>query len=97
MSMSPPRVLVATLWQRTNEKGNAYLTGLPGKARLIGFRDDTLPEGTPTWQPIVRPAKKQQEDAPGGTQTSRRWRLAGGPPSVGAQRYQRPQAKKPTA
>ena len=34
------KVLIATLWQRTSGKGNEYLSGFLGKARIIGFRGE---------------------------------------------------------
>ena len=50
-------VLIAALWQRTSAKGTPYLSGFLGKARLVAFRRDPLPEGTPTWKLFVSPGK----------------------------------------
>ena len=36
MSGQAPKVLIATLWQRTSDKGNEYLSGFLGKARVTG-------------------------------------------------------------
>jgi hypothetical protein len=36
--MSGPRVLLMTLAERTSGKGNVYLSGWLGKARLVGFK-----------------------------------------------------------
>jgi hypothetical protein len=82
------KVLVATLWQRTSERGNEYLSGFLGKARLVGFRGEARPDGTPTWDVYLTPGKEQKEGA-----TSR------GPTAMsrtGVQRWERRQ-EKPTA
>jgi hypothetical protein len=36
--MTAPRVLLMTLAERTSGKGNVYLAGWLGKARLVGFK-----------------------------------------------------------
>jgi hypothetical protein len=58
---SDEKVLIATLWQRTSGKGNEYLSGFLGKARIIGFRGDPTAGGTPTWNLYVQRGKKQEE------------------------------------
>lgn len=45
----PPKVLLLTLSQRTSGRGNAYLSGWLGKARLVGFRGEDDERGNPTW------------------------------------------------
>jgi hypothetical protein len=43
-------VLLMTLSQRTSGKGNTYLSGWLGKARLVGFRGEDDERGNPVWQ-----------------------------------------------
>jgi hypothetical protein len=57
------KVLVMTLWQRTSERGNEYLSGYLGKARVIGFRGEPTADGTPTWNVYLAPGREQQEGA----------------------------------
>ena len=57
-----PRVLLMRLSERTSGKGNAYLSGWPGKARLVGFRGEDDEHGNPVWdiyaaEPAPRPAR----------------------------------------
>jgi len=40
MTAYPPRVLLAELTERTSAKGNTYLAGWLGKARVVGFWGD---------------------------------------------------------
>jgi hypothetical protein len=47
MSGFSNKVLIATLWRRTSERGNEYLPGDLGKARIIGFRDEPTADGIP--------------------------------------------------
>jgi hypothetical protein len=62
MSAAPsPKILLATLWERTSEKGNRYLSGFLGKARVIGFRGEPTADGTPTWDLYVQPGKEQEK------------------------------------
>jgi len=61
MSASDQKVLITTLWQRTSGKGNEYLSGFLGKARIIGFRGAPTTDGTPTWDLYVQPGKEQEE------------------------------------
>ena len=49
------KVLVATLWQRTSDKGTEYLSGFLGKARVIGFRGQPTADGIPTWDIYMQP------------------------------------------
>jgi hypothetical protein len=55
------KLLVATLWRRTSDKGNEYLSGFLGKARVIGFRGQPTADGIPTWDIYVQPGKEQEE------------------------------------
>ena len=66
MSTAPDRphdkkVLIAVLWQRTSAKGNEYLSGYLGEARVIAFRGEPTADGTPTWNIYLQPGKKQEE------------------------------------
>jgi hypothetical protein len=65
-----PKVLVATLWQRRSERGNEYLSGFLGKARIVGFRGEPTADGTPTWDIYLQPGKEQDERAGGRAQES---------------------------
>jgi hypothetical protein len=57
----PPKVLICALWQRTSERGNEYLSGFLGKARVIGFRGEPTPEGIQTWNIFLQPGKEQEK------------------------------------
>jgi hypothetical protein len=61
MTSDPKRVLIANLWHRTSASGREYLSGLLGKARVVGFRGDPTPDGTPTWDVYLTPGKEQEE------------------------------------
>ena len=55
-----PRVLFCTLSQRTSQKGNAYLQGWCGKAKIVGWQGKPDKFENPTWdlylvQPEDRP------------------------------------------
>ena len=50
------KVLMATLRQRTSERGNEYLSGFLGKARIIAFRGAATADGT-----YLQPGKEQSE------------------------------------
>ena len=63
MSASNQKILLATLWQRTSERGNEYLSGFLGKARIVAFRGEPTPEGVPTWNLYLSPGKEQEEGA----------------------------------
>ena len=63
MSSQTPKVLIATLWQRTSERGNDYLSGYLGKARVIGFKGEPTADGIPTWDLYLQPGKEQEERA----------------------------------
>jgi hypothetical protein len=70
-----PKILLATLWQRTSERGNEYLSGFLGKARVIGFRGDPTTDGIPTLNLYLTPGKEQEEgtrSAPGRSARARR-------------------------
>ena len=56
-----PKVLLLTLWQRTSTKGNDYLTGFFGQARVIGFRGEPTAAETPTWDIYIQPGNAQLE------------------------------------
>ena len=61
MSGPDQKVLITTLWQRTSERGNEYLSGFLGKARIIAFRGEPTPQGVPTWNVYLTPGKEQAE------------------------------------
>jgi hypothetical protein len=65
MSAPDQKVLIATLWQRTSGKGNPYLAGYLGKARVIAFNGEATADGTPTWNLYVTPGKEQEEGGSG--------------------------------
>jgi hypothetical protein len=54
-----PKILLATLWHRTSERGNEYLSGFLGKARLVAFRGEPTAEGVSTWNLFISPGKDQ--------------------------------------
>jgi hypothetical protein len=60
-SISDGKVLVCSLWERTSAKGNTYLSGFLGKARIIGFRGEPTADGTLTWNIYLQPGKEQEE------------------------------------
>src|SRR5215472_13384463 len=66
-----PKILLCSLWQRTSERGNEYLSGFLGKARVIGFRSEPTADGTPTWDLYVQPGKEQEERGGSGQRESR--------------------------
>jgi len=51
--MTGPRVLLAVLSERTSARGNPYLAGWLGKARVVGFRGEDDAHGNPTWNLYV--------------------------------------------
>ena len=59
------KILLVTLWERTSGKGNTYVSGFLGKARIIGFHGEPTAEGTPTWDIYVTPGKEQEERGSG--------------------------------
>lgn len=68
--MSGPRVLLAVLSERTSAKGNAYLAGWLGKARVVGFRGDDDPYGNPTWNLYVSEPEPREGAATGAVRTA---------------------------
>jgi hypothetical protein len=61
MSGANTMVLLATLWQRTSDKGNDYLSGFLGKDWVIGFHGAPTADGVPTWDLYLQPGKEQEE------------------------------------
>ena len=61
MSSGDTKVLLCTLWQRTSARGNEYLSGFVGKARIIAFRGEPTADGTLTWNVYLQPSKEQSE------------------------------------
>jgi hypothetical protein len=64
--MSEPRVMLMVLSERTSSRGNTYLTGWLGKAKVIGFRGKGPDKfGNPTWEIFVaEPAQREQSPPP---------------------------------
>jgi hypothetical protein len=91
------RTLIATLWQRISDKGNEYLSGFHGKARVIGFRGQPTADGIPTWDICVQPGKEQDERAsaraqvPRQSTTSDRSSCSSNVPRARGVQYQQPQ------
>ena len=81
------KVLMATLRQRTSARGNEYLSGFLGKARVIGFRGEPTADGTPTWDLYLQPGKEQEDDGAGRAPTAMR--------RTGAQRWELRQQNPP--
>jgi hypothetical protein len=94
MSGQAPKVLVATLWQRRSGRGNEYLSGFLGKARIVGFRGEPTADGTPTWDIYLQPGKEQDERAGGQVQHSRQASNAVLPPAR-AKLWERGAAENP--
>jgi hypothetical protein len=55
------KVLLTTLWQRTSTRGNEYLSGFLGKAKVIAFRGEPTADGTPTWNVYLQPGKSKRK------------------------------------
>ena len=61
-----PRVLLMTLSQRTSGKGNTYLAGYLGKAKLVGFLDQEPDKfGNPVWNVYAAEPAPRAEQAAG--------------------------------
>ena len=71
MSGPGEKILLVTLWERISAKGNTYLTGFLGKARIIGFKGEPTADGTPTWDIFLEPGKEQEERGSSGQRESR--------------------------
>ena len=61
-----PRRLLMQLTQRTSGKGNAYLTGWLGEARLVGFKGEPDEYGNERWdiyaaEPEPRPSNRGRQ------------------------------------
>jgi hypothetical protein len=95
MSSQTPKVLIATLWQRTSERGNEYLSGFLGKARIIGFRGEPTADGIPTWNLYLQPGKEQEERAEARSHQPRQPSAASdrGQQAPRVERWQRPEPK----
>jgi hypothetical protein len=96
MSSQTPKVLIATLWQRTSERGNEYLSGFLGKARVIGFRGEPTAGGIPTWDLYLQPGKEQEECAEARSHQPHQPSAASdrGHQARRVQRWQRPEAPR---
>jgi hypothetical protein len=57
----PPKVLLCNLWERTSARGNRYLAGYLGKAKLIGFKGEPTPDGIETWNIFLQAGKEQEK------------------------------------
>jgi len=56
-----PRVKLCTLSIRTSSKGNDYLSGYLGKAKVIGFRGEPDKYGSDTWDIFVSEPEPRQD------------------------------------
>ena len=65
------KILITTLQRRTSCRGNEYLSGFLGKARVVGLKGKPMPDGTPTWDIYVTPSKEQDERGGSGQRESR--------------------------
>ena len=54
------KILITTLQRRTSCRGNEYLSGFLGKARVVGLKGKPMPDGTPTWDIYVRPEPRSR-------------------------------------
>ena len=61
-----PKVLLMQLSQRTSGKGNTYLAGYLGKAKLVGFLDQEPDKfGNPVWNVYAAEPAPQGDGAAG--------------------------------
>jgi len=82
MSADPKKVLLTTLQLRTNSRGNEYLVGRLGSARVDGARGEPMPDGTPIFDififadplPVGRPRKRRAAKADGKRTAVERWK-----------------------
>lgn len=58
------RVHLMTLSVRTSGKGNEYLSGYLGKAKVVGFRGEPDRFGSETWNIYVAEPEPRQEESP---------------------------------
>ena len=63
MTGQQPKVLLLTLTQKTSAKGNVYLSGWLGKARVVGFRGEDDDQGHPVWNVYVSEPEPRPEGA----------------------------------
>ena len=76
-----PKVLLTTLTERTSAKGNVYLAGWLGKARVVGFRGEEDEHGQPTWNLYLQePEPRPQEDTQARVQPRENVALPATPP-----------------
>jgi|SRR5215472_2946574 len=85
MTSDPKKILLAVLWERTSASGRKHLSGYLGKAKLIGFKGEPTPDGTPTWDLYVQPCGQRESRSP--TSSNR----------TGIQRWAPKTAEKPAA
>lgn len=62
--MMNDKVLLAVLKERQSAKGNRYLSGWLGKARLIAFQDKDAPEGEIVWQVYAQTPEERDQGEP---------------------------------
>lgn len=68
----PPSIKVAKLYERTSAKGNSYITGRWGGARVTILKtDQTDDKGNPVWElrlseapPYVAPEQRESSQPP---------------------------------
>lgn len=61
--MNNDKVLLAVLKERQSARGNRYLAGWLGKARLIAFLDGDAPEGETIWQVYAQAPEDRERPA----------------------------------
>ncbi|HEX2528688.1 MAG TPA: hypothetical protein VHL31_20635 [Geminicoccus sp.] len=69
MTLQAPKVLLAELVERTSARGNKYLSGWLGKARIVGFwADGQDRDGSPTTvlRLFVQEAEQKPQERPAG-------------------------------
>jgi hypothetical protein len=96
MSANYSKVLPTVLWHCTSEKGNKYLSGFLGKARVIGFQGESAFEGIRTWNIYLQPSREQEESESARKQQPRQPQPApalAAPRPTGGQRAQRLEPK----
>jgi len=68
--MNQQRILLTILAERTSAKGNPYLAGWLGKARLVAFRGEPDQHGNPTWQVYAAEPEPRRDEGQARTSSS---------------------------
>jgi hypothetical protein len=59
--MTGERIRLAKLYERVSARGNRYLIGRLGLAKVVMFQGEPTEDGTPTWDVYVTPGSDQQQ------------------------------------